>query len=205
MRTVTVAHVTLGAMRRGALSESIQDYLKSIYKLEAAHGRAHGGAGGQTVVDENDRLAGDVRRRPVGAILSLATFELLALHPRDAVDVLDAGGTTAADPLGERCLHEGIQVAVGGIGRRDRPGLAAAFLLERAARLRNPDFRWAQSGRPQRVAALPDSLAETGRQCRPPVDCMSQSCRIFGTVNRTALVAPYSIHTLRRRPLRAIG
>ena len=43
-RIGTADHVTLHAVRKGRLSESIQDYLKSIYKLQAETGRVTIGA-----------------------------------------------------------------------------------------------------------------------------------------------------------------
>ena len=58
----------------------------SAQRSQCLHGREHRRAGGETVVDDEDRLAGDVGRRPVTTVERLATLELDALTRNHVVD-----------------------------------------------------------------------------------------------------------------------
>jgi DtxR family Mn-dependent transcriptional regulator len=86
-RICTAGHVTLQPMRRALLSESIQDYLKSVYKLEDAHGRV-------TIGD----LARDQSVSPASAsamVKKLAALDLLE-HERYRGARLTAAGRRVA-------------------------------------------------------------------------------------------------------------
>jgi DtxR family Mn-dependent transcriptional regulator len=90
--------VTLGGMSRAALSESIQDYLKSIYKLQAADGRVTIGA-----------LAKDQSVSPASAsamVKKLAALELLEHEPYHGAHLTEAGERVAVEVIRHHRLLE---------------------------------------------------------------------------------------------------
>ena len=90
----TTGHVTLPVV----LSESIQDYLKAIYKLEAAHGRVTIGA-----------LAKDLGVAPASAsamVKKLAARGLLTDGPDQGADLTEAGEQVALEVIRHHRLLE---------------------------------------------------------------------------------------------------
>ena len=86
-------------MRRPALSESIQDYLKAIYQLQAAHGSA-------TVSALAERLG--VSRASASAMAKkLAVLELVAeREPYQSVELTQAGVQIAVEVIRHHRLLE---------------------------------------------------------------------------------------------------
>jgi DtxR family Mn-dependent transcriptional regulator len=85
-------------MSKAGLSESIQDYLKSVYKLEAAHGRVTIGA-----------LAKDKSVSPASAsamVKKLAALELLEHEPYRGAHLTDAGERVALEVIRHHRLLE---------------------------------------------------------------------------------------------------
>jgi DtxR family transcriptional regulator, Mn-dependent transcriptional regulator len=85
-------------MREAALSESIQDYLKSIYKLQAAEGHVTIGA-----------LAKDQDVSPASAsamVKKLAALDLLAHEPYKGAVLTDAGERVALEVIRHHRLLE---------------------------------------------------------------------------------------------------
>jgi DtxR family transcriptional regulator, Mn-dependent transcriptional regulator len=94
----TAAHVTLLPMREAALSESIQDYLKSIYKLQAADGRVTIGA-----------LAKDQSVSPASAsamVKKLAALDLLEHEPYRGARLTEDGERVAVEVIRHHRLLE---------------------------------------------------------------------------------------------------
>jgi DtxR family Mn-dependent transcriptional regulator len=94
----TAAHVTLLPMREAALSESIQDYLKSIYKLQAADGHVTIGA-----------LAKDQGVSPASAsamVKKLAALDLVKHEPYRGAALTDAGERVALEVIRHHRLLE---------------------------------------------------------------------------------------------------
>jgi DtxR family Mn-dependent transcriptional regulator len=90
----TAVEVTLPSV----LSESIQDYLKSVYKLQAAHGRVTIGA-----------LAKDQGVSPASAsamVKKLAALELLTHEPYQGAHLTDAGERVALEVIRHHRLLE---------------------------------------------------------------------------------------------------
>src|SRR5689334_17096131 len=80
------------------LSESIQDYLKAVYKLEAAHGRVTIGA-----------LAKDLGVAPASAsamVKKLAALELLTHEPYRGAHLTEAGERVALEVIRHHRLLE---------------------------------------------------------------------------------------------------
>ena len=85
-------------MSRAAISESIQDYLKSIYKLQAADGRVTIGA-----------LAKDQSVSPASAsamVKKLAALELLEHEPYHGAHLTEAGERVAVEVIRHHRLLE---------------------------------------------------------------------------------------------------
>jgi DtxR family Mn-dependent transcriptional regulator len=85
-------------MREAALSESIQDYLKSIYKLQAAEGHVTIGA-----------LAKDQNVSPASAsamVKKLAALELLTHEPYKGAVLTEAGERVALEVIRHHRLLE---------------------------------------------------------------------------------------------------
>jgi DtxR family transcriptional regulator, Mn-dependent transcriptional regulator len=98
MRTVTAVHVTLEAMSKVALSEAIQDYLKSVHKLETAHGRVTIGA-----------LAKDQGVSPASAsamVKKLTALGLLEHEPYRGARLTSAGEKVALEVIRHHRLLE---------------------------------------------------------------------------------------------------
>jgi DtxR family Mn-dependent transcriptional regulator len=90
----TTRHVTLHPV----LSESIQDYLKSVYKLQEANGRVTIGA-----------LAKDLGVAPASAsamVKKLAALELLTHEPYRGANLTDAGKRVALEVIRHHRLLE---------------------------------------------------------------------------------------------------
>ena len=144
--------------------------------------RPHRRAGGQTVVDEHDRLAAQVGQRPVAAVGPLAPLELLPLALRHALDHV-----VAEPQLPHELLVEHARAAA-----RDRPhrqlGLARVAELadeedverrpERPrdlARHRHAAARQRRARRRRRGPRSPDSRSPSSRPAsarsrkRPPL------------------------------------
>ena len=91
-------HVTLVTMPRAELSESIQDYLKSVYKLQAEHGRVTIGA-----------LAKDQSVSPASAsamVKKLAALDLLEHEPYRGAQLTDSGERVALEVIRHHRLLE---------------------------------------------------------------------------------------------------
>ena len=91
-------HVTLGTMARAGLSESIQDYLKSVYKLQAEHGHVTIGA-----------LAKDQSVSPASAsamVKKLAALELLEHEPYRGAQLTESGERVALEVIRHHRLLE---------------------------------------------------------------------------------------------------
>ncbi len=91
-------HVTLRVVSKAALSESIQDYLKSIYKLQAAEGRVTIGA-----------LAKDQGVSPASAsamVKKLAALDLLKHEPYRGAVLTEAGERVALEVIRHHRLLE---------------------------------------------------------------------------------------------------
>ncbi len=91
-------HVTLDAMAKAALSESIQDYLKSVYKLQAAEGHVTIGA-----------LAKDQGVSPASAsamVKKLAALDLLQHEPYRGARLTHAGEQVALEVIRHHRLLE---------------------------------------------------------------------------------------------------
>src|SRR4051794_3934816 len=87
-----------GAMSKAGLSESIQDYLKSIYKLQTEHGHVTIGA-----------LAKDQAVSAASAsamVKKLAALELLDHEPYRGAQLTDAGGRVALEVIRHHRLLE---------------------------------------------------------------------------------------------------
>jgi DtxR family Mn-dependent transcriptional regulator len=85
-------------MRRAPLSEAIQDYLKTIYKLEAAEGRVSIGA-----------LARDQSVSPASAsamVKKLAALDLLEHEPYRGAHLTEAGRQVALEVIRHHRLLE---------------------------------------------------------------------------------------------------
>jgi DtxR family Mn-dependent transcriptional regulator len=90
--------VTLRTVTKAALSESIQDYLKSVYKLQAAEGRVTIGA-----------LARDQSVSPASAsamVKKLAALDLLEHEPYRGARLTDAGERVAVEVIRHHRLIE---------------------------------------------------------------------------------------------------
>ena len=93
----TTGHVTLPIVAP-VLSESIQDYLKAVYKLEAASGRVTIGA-----------LAKDLGVAPASAsamVKKLAALELLTHEPYRGAHLTEAGERVALEVIRHHRLLE---------------------------------------------------------------------------------------------------
>ena len=148
-------HVTLVTMPRAELSESIQDYLKSVYKLQAEHGRVTIGA-----------LAKDLSVSPASAsamVKKLArarTAGARALSRRAADRVGRAGraGGDSPPPAARAVSGEDARAARRRGARRGRPAGARDLRGARGAhrpraRLSDPrSARRPDPGREPRVA-----------------------------------------------------
>jgi DtxR family Mn-dependent transcriptional regulator len=91
-------HVTLVGVTRAALSESIQDYLKSVYKLQSANGRVTIGA-----------LAKDLGVSPASAsamVKKLAALGLLEHEPYRGARLTSAGEQVALEVIRHHRLLE---------------------------------------------------------------------------------------------------
>ena len=91
-------HVTLVTMPRAELSESIQDYLKSVYKLQAEHGRVTIGA-----------LAKDQSVSPASAsamVKKLAALDLLEHEPYRGAQLTESGERVALEVIRHHRLLE---------------------------------------------------------------------------------------------------
>ena len=91
-------HVTLVCVPKAALSESIQDYLKSIYKLQAANGRV-------TIT----ALAQDQGVSPASAsamVKKLAALDLLEHEPYQGAHLTGAGERVALEVIRHHRLLE---------------------------------------------------------------------------------------------------
>jgi DtxR family transcriptional regulator, Mn-dependent transcriptional regulator len=85
-------------MSKAALSESIQDYLKSVYKLQAEHGRVTIGA-----------LANDLGVSPASAsamVKKLAALDLLSHEPYRGAQLTAAGESVALEVIRHHRLLE---------------------------------------------------------------------------------------------------
>ena len=85
-------------MPKAALSESIQDYLKSVYKLQAEHGRVTIGA-----------LAKDQSVSPASAsamVKKLAALELVTHEPYGGAKLTEAGERVALEVIRHHRLIE---------------------------------------------------------------------------------------------------
>ncbi len=92
------SHVTLLSMSKAGLSESIQDYLKSVYKLEAEHGRVTIGA-----------IAKDQSVSPASAsamVKKLAALQLLEHEPYRGAHLTPAGERVALEVIRHHRLLE---------------------------------------------------------------------------------------------------
>ena len=90
----TAGHVTL----TGVLSESIQDYLKAVYQLEAAHGRVTIGA-----------LAKDLGVSPASAsamVKKLSALDLLTHERYQGAHLTEAGEKVAVEVIRHHRLLE---------------------------------------------------------------------------------------------------
>jgi DtxR family Mn-dependent transcriptional regulator len=97
-RIGTVGHVTLLGMAHAPLSEAIQDYLKSVYKLQAAQGRVAIGA-----------LAKDQGVSPASAsamVKKLAALELLEHERYRGARLTPAGEQVALEVIRHHRLLE---------------------------------------------------------------------------------------------------
>ena len=97
-RMATARHVTLHAMPRSPLSESIQDYLKSIYKLQAAAGHVTIGA-----------LAMDLSVSPASAsamVKKLAALDVLEHERYQGAHLTEAGEKVAVEVIRHHRLLE---------------------------------------------------------------------------------------------------
>jgi DtxR family Mn-dependent transcriptional regulator len=91
-------HSTLALMSKGVLSESIQDYLKSVYKLQAEHGRVTIGA-----------LAKDQSVSPASAsamVKKLTALELLQHEPYRGAVLTESGERVALEVIRHHRLLE---------------------------------------------------------------------------------------------------
>ena len=91
-------HVTLVTMPRAELSESIQDYLKSMYKLQAEHGHVTIGA-----------LAKDQSVSPASAsamVKKLAALDLLEHEPYRGAQLTESGERVALEVIRHHRLLE---------------------------------------------------------------------------------------------------
>src|SRR3569623_3059417 len=91
-------HVTLVRMARAPLSEAIQDYLKSVYKLEAAHGRV--------TISELARDQCVSAASASAMVKKLAALDLLEHEPYRGAHLTAAGTRVALEAIRHHRLLE---------------------------------------------------------------------------------------------------
>ena len=160
-------HVTLVTMARAGLSESIQDYLKSVYKLQAEHGRVTIGS-----------LAKDQSVSPASAsamVKKLAALELLEHEPYRGAQLTESGERVALEVIRHHRLLELYLAKTLGLrcrrrARRSRPAGARDLRGARGPhrpRARLPDPRPARRPDPGRQPGVAgDRLTPPARDRR---------------------------------------
>ena len=123
-----------GTMASGDLSNAIQDYLKEIYKLEEAGGRA--------TTPHSPRRWACLRRRSTAMLKKLAALSLVEHSPLPRAVLTEAGEQAAIEVIRHHRLLEqylaetlGLPIDLG--ARRGRPARARAVGGARGAHRRD--------------------------------------------------------------------